>query len=92
MGSLTLTDSCNVGGSAADNSGPKTFPRHYESSEFRTRNTDLLTRKVLGRPHSYGSALIDKYIFWQSENDDIIGYEKTKYAARTMTMMMTTIH
>jgi hypothetical protein len=24
------------------------------------------------------SALIDKYIFWQSENDDIIGYEKTK--------------
>ncbi len=23
-------------------------------------------------------ALIDKYIFWQSENDDIIGYEKTK--------------
>jgi hypothetical protein len=24
------------------------------------------------------SALIEKYIFWQSENDDIIGYEKTK--------------
>jgi hypothetical protein len=23
------------------------------------------------------SALVDKYVFWQSENDDIIGYEKT---------------
>lgn len=27
------------------------------------------------------SALVDKYVFWQSENDDIVGYEKVKKKA-----------
>ena len=47
----------------------------------RALSSELGTQTYLPERYLAGllpSALVDKYVFWQSENDDIIGYEKVK--------------
>lgn len=47
----------------------------------RALNAELGTQTFIPERFLAGllpAALIDNYVFWQSENDDIIGYEKTK--------------